>query len=607
MLKNIRSPKDIQALSDKELKALAEEIRKTITDTVSKNGGHLASNLGAVELSIALHRVFDCPEDKIIFDVGHQCYTHKLLTGRYESFLALRSLNGISGFTNRFESEYDVLTAGHSGPALSAALGVARANKLSGKNSYTVAVIGDGSFTNGMVYEALNNCSEKGLNLIIVLNDNNMSISRNVGALPRSFRRLRSTKGYFTLKAGTKKFFGSIPVIGSGIIKIIKWVKSVFKKLLVRNNLFESLGLEYIGPVNGHDEKSVELALKEAKTKSRVTVVHVSTKKGKGYHFAETAPEKYHGVGAFDPQKGILQRDEGFSECFGNTLTELAKADDKILAITAAMSDGTGLNTFKKAFPERFFDVGIAEEHAVTFAAGLSLMGYKPVVAMYSTFSQRVFDQLMHDVSLQGLPLILALDRAGIVGGDGVTHQGVFDISLFSPIPGVEIYSPETFFELKQTLLSATSDYRGIKIIRYPKGGDVPERNNTVKTRYYDYNEVENPEVAVITFGRCAKTVCTAAEASGKRVRVIKLKRVFPVNEEELLPLIAGVKKVLVVEEAVLRGGVGEMLCACLSGKGFKTEISAISGYIEHGDAISLLAENGFDEESIKEKIIRGV
>ncbi|MFR9208066.1 MAG: 1-deoxy-D-xylulose-5-phosphate synthase [Lachnospiraceae bacterium] len=605
MLEYINTPQDIKRFSDEQISALADEIRESIIAQVSRTGGHLASNLGAVELTIALHRTFDCPKDKLLFDVGHQCYAHKLLTGRFSKFHSLRQFGGMSGFTNRLESEYDTVIAGHSGPTLSASLGIAHANRMSGDDSFVVCVIGDGSFTNGMVYEAINNCEDENLNLVIVLNDNEMSISQNVGALSRYFRKIRNTKGYFSLKAGMKDFFGKIPFVGKSLVKGITSLKNFLKRRVLKNNLFECLGLEYIGPVDGHDERKLELALKEAKSKHRITLVHVMTTKGKGCSFAEDSPEKYHGISPFDKCTGqTCERGESFSSHFGKILEQHALKDDKLCAVTAAMCEGTGLCGFREKYPSRFFDVGIAEEHAVTFSSGLSLKGYHPVCVLYSTFAQRTFDQVMHDVSIQQIPLVIALDRAGIVPGDGITHQGVFDISLFSSLPEIEIYSPETFLELDEAMDNALSNYSGVKVIRYPKGCDPDYFVDAVSNAEFTYTKEPNPEVIAITYGRLSKRVYAAAQKSKRRVKVIKLKKIFPIDSRSLSELFNGCKKVAVFEETMRQGGIGEKLASALSKDGIRVITLAIDEYIPHGDADSLYDMLGFSVENICDIII---
>ena len=450
MLESIHSPSDIQNLSKEELKILSSEIRNKILETVSENGGHLASNLGMTEAAIALHKNFHSPEDKIIFDVSHQSYAHKLLTGRFESFSTLRKKNGISGFTNREENEHDIFTEGHSGSSISAALGIAQANRLKGSDAYTIAVVGDGSLTNGMIYEALNNCAEQPLNLIIILNDNDMSISRNIGGLHDYLSKIRTSKRYYRLKKRTEKVLKAVPLVGTPLLVGSKKLKDATKRFFVKNNIFEDLGLIYLGPVDGHNFEKMDIVLQEAKSKHTCCIVHMVTKKGLGYSFSETEPDKYHAVAPFDLAKGVISApSENYSAKAGEILCKKANADQTVCAITAAMCEGTGLASISKAHMERFFDVGIAEEHAITFAGGLAANGMKPVVFLYSTFAQRVYDQISHDIAIQKLPLLLAIDRAGLVAGDGITHQGIFDYSIFSSVPRTEIDMPETYAELE--------------------------------------------------------------------------------------------------------------------------------------------------------------
>ncbi|MBQ8551899.1 MAG: 1-deoxy-D-xylulose-5-phosphate synthase [Clostridia bacterium] len=610
MIENIKSPSDIKHLTNKETEALAAEIRETIIGTVSTNGGHLASNLGMVEATIALHRVFDSPSDKIIFDVGHQCYTHKLLTGRFEAFSTLRRLGGLSGFTSPAESAHDALYEGHSGTSVSAALGIASANKLNKNGHYTVAVVGDGSLTNGMFYEALNNCGEKELDLIILINDNEMSISPNVGGLHNYLTRIRTSNGYFNFKRKFENCLSAIPVIGWPLARGLKLIKDGIKRLFIKDTIFEDLGLIYLGPVDGHDVEKLTDVLTEAKNKHRCCVVHMLTEKGRGYRPAEEEPDKYHSVGIFDADEGVCTDGSGdsFSSRVGDILCDIAKRDEKLCAITAAMCDGTGLTRFASEYPERFFDVGIAEEHAVTFAGGLAAAGMKPIVALYSTFAQRVYDQLLHDVSIQGLPLVLLLDRCGIVPGDGITHQGIFDYPMFSSIPGVTVYAPECYDELEWAINEALNK-RQLAVIRYPKGG---ERANCAadtvfaqaETGGFSYTEgISDCEAAIITYGRLTQMACGAAKRlCGKHpVGVIRLKRIYPLDAAELDALTQKNKLVFILEESIRSGGVGEKLAAELAGAGGtrRVYIHAVNGYIPHGDVSELMKLQGFDEEQI--------
>ena len=610
MIENINSPSDIKNLSINDLTLLSSEIRDTIINTVSKNGGHLASNLGMVEPTIALHRVFNSPEDKIIFDVSHQCYTHKLLTGRYESFDTLRKWGGISGFTNRKESEHDILNEGHSGSSISAALGIATANKLKGNNDHVIAVVGDGSLTNGMIYEALNNCSDKKLNLIIVINDNEMSISKNVGGLHRYLTKIRTSNGYFTFKRRFEYYLSSIPIIGNGFARFLKLLKDALKRMFVRDTIFEDLGVVYVGPVDGHNIEKMGRVLMEAKNKHTCCVVHMITKKGQGYANAENEPHKYHGVGKFDASYGIDPDETGdsFSAEFGRIISDIADADDKVCAITAAMCDGTGLNVFAEKHKDRFFDVGIAEEHAVTFASGLSVAGLKPIVALYSTFSQRVYDQLQHDVAVQGIPFILTLDRAGLVPNDGITHQGIFDYSVFSSIPNVTIYSPATYKELDFTLHGEIAKNKGLVIIRYPKGGEVTEIYDCdfVQDNGLSYTaNTDDADVVIITYGRMTKNAIEASSMLSDKINtgIIRLTKVFPINFDIIKNLTSKAKLVYILDESYIEGSVGEKISAGI-GNGTKIHINAVEDFVEHGSVGELMEYCGFTAKQIADDII---
>ena len=453
-LSGIDSPEDLKALSPEELEPLAEEIRSFLIYHVLENGGHLASNLGVVELSLAIHRVFSTPTDHVIFDVGHQSYIHKLITGRRDRFDTLRQSGGLSGFPKRSESPHDCFGTGHSSTSLSAALGFAQSDRLSGSNAYTVCVLGDGAYTGGMIHEALNNC-RRDLRLIIIINENEMSISKNIGRFAKTLSHLRSTRGYFRTKNATTSFLGHIPLIGRKLVIFIRRIKMAIKSILYSSNYFENLGLYYLGPVDGNDEAAVERLLQEAKATKHSCVIHLKTQKGKGYAPAETTPSQFHGV---SPNKTSVPDGNSFSREMGEHLTKLAEKDKKICAITAAMADGTGLVHFKDAYPDRFFDVGIAEEHAVTFAAGLAANGYRPVVAIYSTFLQRAYDNIIHDVALQGLPVVFCIDRAGLNSADGATHHGIFDVSFLSHIPNLKLYTPITREGLRRSLEAALAD-----------------------------------------------------------------------------------------------------------------------------------------------------
>lgn len=609
MLKDIKKPSDIKHMSYSELSELSNEIRQSIIDSVSNNGGHLASNLGMVEATIALHRVFDSPNDKIVFDVSHQCYTHKLLTGRYERFNTLRQYGGVSGFTSRTESEHDIFNEGHSGSSVSAALGIATANKLSGNDSFAVAVVGDGSLTNGMIYEALNNCADKKLNLIILINDNKMSISKNVGGLHKYLNKIRTSNGYFRFKRKFEYYLSAIPLIGNSIARVLKLTKDALRRVFVKDTFFEDLGLVYVGPVDGHNIEKLSRVLEEAKNKHQCCVVHMVTKKGNGYIPAEDKPGLYHGVGHFDAEYGIDPdfTGESFSSNVGEILCEYAKANDKVCAITAAMSDGTGLAGFSKQFPERFFDVGIAEEHAVAFAGGLAASGMDPVIALYSTFSQRVYDQLLHDIAIQGLKITLLIDRAGLVPNDGITHQGIFDYSIFSTIPNTAIYAPATYDELKASLTSKSRQNSGITVIRYPKGSQVTGIDNMIYTDDGDigYLDIDGADAILLSYGRMTGTALEVKKILSSKLKIgfIKLHKVFPIDYSEIQRLTSNCKLLYIIDECYLEGGVGEKISSAVQIEG-SIKIKAIEGFVEHGSLPELIRHCGFTSDQISDEII---
>ena len=612
ILENIKSPGDLKLLDEKQLGLLASEIRQKLINTVACNGGHLASNLCVVELTIALHRVFSSPEDKIIFDVGHQAYVHKLLTGRYDRFDTLRTHNGISGFTSRAESEHDPFGAGHSSTSISAALGIAAANKLSGSNAYTIAVVGDGAFTGGMIYEALNNCSEYE-KLIIILNDNDMSISANVGAMSRYFSKVRTSAKYFKFKNGTKKFFQKIPLIGNSLIKGARCIKNGFKRLVLSENFFEQFGAHYYGPLDGNDEKHLEIVLNEAKNDDKCSVIHICTKKGKGYAPAEEHPDKFHGVSGFDIETGIIKngKAESYSERFGKLITDRAGKNDRIVAITASMESGTGLTEFAKRYKDRFFDVGIAEQHATTFACGLATQGYIPVFAVYSTFMQRAYDQLLHDAAIQNLHVVFMLDRAGLVGDDGATHHGIFDVSFAGSIPNVIQFAPNDFDELEECFDRALN-MKGPVIVRYPK--DTEAEYEKAGRRYgdikiFDFGE-ENSD-AVITYGRITEEALIAAAQrakSGKSTRVIRMTDINESAFNDVLPFIKGIDNIVFVEEGIKSGGLGEKFGYFLMENGenrnIRYSVKAIDDvFPKHGKYHELLEDLGLDADSIIKEI----
>lgn len=590
----ISTGRALHEMTRAEIAALAEEIRARILTAVSENGGHLASNLGVVEATLALHRVFTIPEDTIVFDVGHQCYAHKILTGRADGMDTLRRPGGLSGFPNREESDADPFTTGHSGTSLSAALGMAEANRIAGRDTWTVAFIGDGSFGNGMIYEALNGCARRGLRLMIVLNDNEMSIAKNEGALPDYFAKIRTSRGYFAFKHAVHRFCRHIPLLGRPLISLAIHIKEFIKRVLNKKNIFENFGLEYLGPIDGHDLPTLESVFREAKACDVPCVVHIVTKKGKGYLPAEEHPENYHSVPPFTlvgdgMSGGLAPAAAGFSRAFGECMVRAARRDPTVCAVTAAMRDGTGLTAFSDRFPDRFFDVGIAEEHAVTFAAGLARAGMRPVVALYSTFAQRAFDQLLHDAALQKLPVVLALDRCGLIPGDGVTHQGLFDVGLFTPVPGISVWSPLSYAELEDALTRALAADTPT-VLRYPRGGEKPEA--PLPWQYTDDGAVAiadfgntPPAVVLITYGSETAEVTAAADALSAcvSVRVVRLVRLAPLPADAILAAVADAKAVCVAEEGMRRGGIGEEIASLLPDRPLR--ICAVDGFVPHGVA----------------------
>lgn len=557
LLPRLDLPNDLKKLSLKQEELLCEEIRAKIIETVSKNGGHLSSNLGAVELTVAIHRVFDSPKDKIVFDVGHQSYAHKLLTGRYKNFGTLRQKGGISGFTRPSESEHDACVSGHSSNSISVALGMAEAMKLSGDDHHAVAVIGDGALTGGLAFEGLNNAGRSGTNIVIILNYNEMSISKNIGGIATYLSELRTQDSYKRFKTGAKKVLGAIPVVGSGISKIISRSKDDLKEKLLHSTMFEDFGFEFIGPVDGHNLVKLEAALKSAKEMNCPVLVQVNTVKGKGYKPAEDQPGEYHGVSCFDIETGDKPAAGAcFADVFGTELASYAEKDKRIVGITAAMKYGAGLNHFKGNLKERLFDVGIAEEHAVSFAAGLASMGKIPVFSVYSSFLQRSYDELLHDISIPRLHAVIAICNAGIVGGDGETHQGIFDVPFLTTIPGVTVYSPSSFEELKICLKKALYGDDGLVCLRFPKGDE--ELCDISATDSY-YLSDRNSDTLIVSYGRAA--VQAAEAAKELNCDILKLTRIFPL-QQEIYEIIKKYKKIYIIEEGSRSGSIGEKLAA---------------------------------------------
>ncbi|MBR5310101.1 MAG: 1-deoxy-D-xylulose-5-phosphate synthase [Oscillospiraceae bacterium] len=601
LLESIKDASDVKKLNTKELDMLCKELRDEIIDKVSETGGHLASNLGAIELTVALHYVFDSPNDAIIWDVGHQCYTHKILTGR--DITGIRTEKGLSGFPKSAESEHDIFVAGHASTSVSAALGVAEAKKISGSDNSVIAVVGDGAFSGGMIYEALNNAGRSKTNLVVVLNDNEMSISPNVGAMAKYLADIRSREGYFRFKDNLEHTLLKIPVIGKGMFDILRHIKTFFKDFFYSSNTFEHLGFTYLGPVNGHDVGMLIRALRRAQRIQRPVLVHINTIKGNGYEPAEKDPSKFHGVAPFNKENGELKKasSDSFSSEFGKILCDFAQNDDKICAITAAMTDGTGLRSFSERYPERFFDVGIAEEHAMTFAAGLAAGGMKPVFAVYSTFLQRAYDQVLHDASIEPKHVVIGVDRAGIVGGDGETHQGIFDIPILTSIPGITIYCPSDYSELRSSLKKAISA-DGVQVVRYPRGGEksIPEK---FASEYGDYNYYESKsDCLIITYGRLFVDAANAANETG--ASVLKIGKVFPI-ENELIEIAKKYKTVLFFEESVQEGSIAEHFGALLYKTGFngKYITHCVSGFVPHMKVESAMKLHNLDFESMKNAV----
>lgn len=611
-LQNIKSPEDVKKLTKKESEILAEEIREQLLSTVSKNGGHLASNLGVVELSIALHRVFESPKDKIIWDVGHQSYVHKLLTGRFDRFSTIRKYGGLSGFTKRDESEHDPFGSGHSSTSISAASGIARANKLKGSKAYTVAVVGDGALTGGMIYEAMNDCAEQDINLIVVLNDNEMSISKNVGGMSNYISRFLTSKRYFRFKKAIERGTNKIPLVGRHISSFFRRCKNMAKRALKMQTLFEDLGWNYIGVADGNRIDSLEDVLSEAKNSKRPCIVHIHTTKGKGYSPAEANPGAYHGVGSFEIEEGIKEGTASFSTVFGETLCEIAERNEKVCAITAAMSAGTGLDSFSDRFPERFFDVGIAEEHALTFSAAMATEGFIPYFAVYSTFAQRCYDQIIHDAALQNLHVVLCLDRAGFSAQDGATHHGLFDVSFLCNVPKIKLYAPESFEELKNALSECETNV-GVCAVRYPKGGECGfPKDATLRDgyKYKDFGKKRDvPDCVVITYGKCASHAAVAAEKlDGVFTRVICITRLKPFSVENIKPLIEGTKLVYLPEEGIRSGGFAMQIASEIREKDLfnnsKIKINAIDDkFVPHGSPAELYQLCELDSKSMENHI----
>ncbi|NPV26224.1 MAG: 1-deoxy-D-xylulose-5-phosphate synthase [Firmicutes bacterium] len=611
LLERINSPADLKRLSLGELNQLAKEIRTVLIETVAKNGGHLAPNLGVVELTLALHLVFDSPRDRLIWDVGHQSYIHKLLTGRRETFSTLRQYQGLSGFPKQRESEHDVFETGHSSTSISAAVGMALARDLKREKHHVVAIIGDGALTGGMAFEALNYAGHLHTNLIVVLNDNEMSIASNVGALSSYLTKMRTDPMYFKGKEEVESLLRRIPAIGPTMVKLAEKLKDTLKYLVVPGMIFEELGFTYLGPIDGHNLASMKSVLQNAKATSGPVLIHVLTKKGKGYPPAETNPDKFHGIGPFDVGTGQSIKKNApptYTQVFGETLIRLARDDERLLAVTAAMPDGTGLNGFARQFPQRFFDVGIAEQHAVTMSAGLARDGFRPVVAIYSTFLQRAYDQVLHDVCLQKLPVVFAIDRAGLVGEDGATHQGLFDLAYLRHIPNMVVMAPKDENELQHMLKTAVG-YDGPIAIRYPRGTGVGVQLEE-KLRNLPIGQAEllcdGTDITILAVGPLVYTALEAANRlreQGVKVAVVNVRFIKPLDEELILRLARQTKHLVTLEEHVLAGGFGSAVLELLARKQH-SEVKVINlgipdEFVEHGPIEVLRTQYGLTPEGI--------
>ena len=612
MLEKINSPEDLKTLSIVEKTKLAEEIRKYILEVVSENGGHLASNLGVVELTIALHSIFNVPEDKIVWDVGHQTYVHKILTGRKEQLKTLRKLNGIAGFPKTKESETDCFNTGHSSTSISVALGMARARDIEGKNNAVIAVIGDGALTGGMAIEALNDAGYSKSKITVILNDNEMSISKNVGGLNMFLSKLRTKKLYTKSNISAKKIILKVPVVGKPFVKLVQRAKRSIKQLIIPKMFFEDIGFTYLGPVDGHNIQELENILRLSKQVDAPVLIHVLTKKGKGYEIAEKNPDKFHATSPFDIETGKSKKEKSkdYSKVFGEKLIELAENNDKIVAITASMKDGTGLTEFQKKFPKRFFDIGIAEQHAVGLAAGMAKAGMIPVVPIYSSFYQRAYDQVIHDVAIQNLHVIMCVDRAGVVGADGETHQGVFDMAFFRLVPNLTIMAPKNFKELEDMLELAVSMDSPV-VIRYPRGGEEKQPLEDVKPLEIGKAEIlkSGKDITIVAIGKMVAKAMKVADILSKeniQAEVINARFLKPLDKETIISSLLKTKNLITIEDGTIIGGlasaVDEIIVSRMDLRNVNLKNYAYPDvYIQHGSVEELEKIYGLDIESIAE------
>lgn len=606
LLDKVNSPKDIKKLNIDELNELCSDIRKMLIETVSKNGGHLASNLGVVELTVALHKVFNSPVDQIVFDVGHQCYTHKILTGRKESFSTLRTEGGISGFTRPVESEHDIFSSGHSSTSISAAIGLAKAKQIKGEKGKVIAVIGDGALTGGMAYEALNNCANENSNLVVILNDNNMSISKNVGSMAKNLTTIRTSPRYVTFKSKIQRGLAKIPKVGGQISRTFTFINAKIRKKIYHSTVFEDLGFRYYGPIDGHDLDALIDVLNVAKAHNHSVLINVNTVKGKGYNPAEKNPTQFHGIGKFNIETGEPKHSgRSFSSTFGDTMCKFAENDGRICCVTAAMTEGTGLLEFSHKFPKRFFDVGIAEQHAVTFSSGLARNGMIPVFAVYSTFLQRSYDQLIHDVAMQNLKVIFGIDRAGFVGEDGESHQGVFDTSFINSVIGLTVYAPSFYEELEAMFYEAIYKCSGAVAIRYPRGNEwyKPDDYKYVHQSYTVFGSKDSKK-CLVTYGRLFSE-CYKAYKQLDDVFVIKLNRIKPIDEA-VIDELNDCKEIFFYEESIKSGSVGEIFASMLEEQGIAAKFKHIAvddEFIKQASVESQIKHYKMDSESIIEEL----
>ena len=613
ILDNVNYPEDLKKLNILEKQILAKEIREYILEVVSNNGGHLASNLGVVELTIALHSVYNSPEDKIIWDVGHQSYVHKILTGRKEEMKTLRKFGGLAGFPKTCESKYDSFDTGHSSTSISVALGMARARDLLNNNNKVIAVIGDGSLTGGMAIEALNDAGSSKTNITVILNDNEMSISKNVGGMPALLTKIRTKKTYTRSNNIIKRFVNTVPLIGKPIVNLAHIIKRGIKQAVIPNMYFEDIGFTYLGPVDGHNIQELENILHKSQNIEGPIVIHVITKKGKGYEIAEKNPDKFHGISSFNIKTGetLKKKSNDYSKTFGEKLVKLASEDKKIIAVTAAMKDGTGLKEFANKFPDRFFDVCIAEQHAVGLIAGMATLGLKPIFAVYSSFLQRGYDQLIHDIAIQNLPITIAIDRAGIVGNDGETHQGLFDFAFLSHIPNFIVMAPKNFEELHK-MLEFAINFKGPVALRYPRGGEGSITFDKCEDINLGQAEIikEGNDLTIVAIGKMVERAVEVSKILEKEnidAEIINIRFLKPLDKKTILKSVEKTKNIITIEDGILKGGLGTAVVEAINNSNLENIKVKTFGYddlfVKHGSVEEIEKENSLDANSISDFI----